>query len=318
VIDQSGNALVNEKSNMIVKMVKRKIANVSTVYRVTLCALFLGACTPVYGSDHADTNLLSQLGRHDARIGDFYVFTRGDRLVMVMTIFGAPSDEDYSDFHFHDDVLYRFLIDRDSVVRFDNRENNRKYGGTIVEPQNIREDIVIALRFKEDGASYLLETTGLTPQLGNSISVFAGVRDEPFIRGTRIGKDIAALVVELPLNQIVGGAAHEIILAWSTTDLLDQGDEQDELGGRAYRSQLAEFEKLNFLHPSKHTANLNVPPDVLIFNTSRPAKFPNGRDLVDDVVDLLGIQGAPNNPSENDVEFLPGFPYLPPPKALRE
>lgn len=280
--------------------------------RATICAVCLVFCTQVLGSDHADTNLLSQLGRHDAKIGDFYIFTRRERLVMAMTIFGAPGSDDYVDFHFHPDVVYRFLIDRDSEVSFGSQDNDRRLGGTIVYPERIKEDVVIELRFKDDGVSYSLKTSGLLPAPTNSVSVFAGLRDEPFIRGTRIGKDIAAIVVEVPLNQIISDSG--TLLAWSTTDLLGHGDSQDELGGRAYRSQFPENEELNFLHPSKHTEELNLPPDVVIFNTQKEAKFPNGRDLVDDVVDLLGRQGSPNNPSENDVPFLPDFPYLSPPR----
>ena len=37
---------------------------------------------------------------------------------------------------------------------------------------------------------------------------------------------------------------------------------------------------------------LGVVPDVLIFDTTRPAAFPNGRRLTDDVVDLVGDPGV--------------------------
>ncbi len=296
-------------------MIEQQRSAVSTFSRsacAALCLLFVSVATPA--SDHADTNLLTQLKRHDARIGDFYLFTRGEGLVMAMTIFGAP-DDGYDGFHFHPDVVYRFHIDRDSPVTFRDGADLRMHGGTIINPAGIAEDVVVTLRFREDGASYSLETSGLLPGPGNSIKVFAGIRDEPFIRGTRIGKNMAAIVVELPLSQIVGSSEHAILLGWSTTDLLRHGDPQDELAGRAYRSQFAE--QLNFLHPSEHAEKLGLPPDVVIFDTRKPAAFPNGRDLVDDVLDLLGRQGAPNNPSENDVEFLTRFPYLSPPQTQK-
>ena len=58
-------------------------------------------------------------------------------------------------------------------------------------------------------------------------------------------------------------------------------------------------------------------PDVMIFDTSRAAEFPNGRALEDDVVDLVGDPRVLANdqpfPDENDLPFLDTFPYLAPP-----
>ena len=55
-------------------------------------------------------------------------------------------------------------------------------------------------------------------------------------------------------------------------------------------------------------------PDVVIYNTALPAAFPNGRELVDDVVDLVGDPRVLMNdqpfPTANDVAFLTSFPYL--------
>ena len=76
---------------------------------------------------------------------------------------------------------------------------------------------------------------------------------------------------------------------------------------------------MNTLHPRKHFQNLGVTPDVIIFNTSLPAAFPNGRELTDDVVDLVGdtrvlATDGPPFPKKNDVPFLDVFPYLAPPQ----
>jgi len=75
---------------------------------------------------------------------------------------------------------------------------------------------------------------------------------------------------------------------------------------------------MNTLHPRKHFQNLGDPPDVIIFDTSLPAAFPNGRELTDDVVDLVGdtrvlANDGPPFPKKNDVPFLDVFPYLAPP-----
>lgn len=88
--------------------------------------------------------------------------------------------------------------------------------------------------------------------------------------------------------------------------------------GRSIRSQLIEDDLLNTLQPSKHASILNVTPDVLIYNTSLPAAFPNERELTDDVVDLVGdpriLESDEPFPNENDVPFLDEFPYLAPPQ----
>jgi hypothetical protein len=80
---------------------------------------------------------------------------------------------------------------------------------------------------------------------------------------------------------------------------------------------MPEMLDLNKMPPREHRGTMGVAPDVLIFDTTRPAAFPNGRDLVDDVVDLVGdarlLANDSPHPSTNDVPFLLGFPYLAPP-----
>jgi len=75
-----------------------------------------------------------------------------------------------------------------------------------------------------------------------------------------------------------------------------------------------ENDLFSITHPRKHHLELGVQPDVMIFDTSRPAGFPNGRELTDDVVDLVGDERVLANddpfPDENDVPWLSGFPYL--------
>jgi hypothetical protein len=56
----------------------------------------------------------------------------------------------------------------------------------------------------------------------------------------------------------------------------------------------------------------------VIYDTALAASFPNGRELTDDVVDLVGDPRVLSNddpfPSTNDVPFLGAFPYLAPPQ----
>jgi hypothetical protein len=279
---------------------------------------WLGACVlamaaiagPAVASDHADTRQLSELKRDDAKIADFYAFTRGDRLVLVITV-QAPLPKDLSQFRFPADVAYRFMIDRDAVIVPGEGDDARLFGGIISNPAAIKEDIVVEVRF--GSAGHTLKVSGLSPGADQGVTFYAGVRDEPFIRSTRIGLNLAAIVVELPLSRVLSDPSNPVILTWATTDVDELGGPQDELGARAYRSMDPANDELNTTHPSLHLAQLGMRPDVIIFDTSRPAAFPNGRDLPDDVVDLLGRQDGAPFPSANDVPFLTTFPYLAPP-----
>lgn len=284
--------------------------------RSTLGATLMGAlfaCLPgtALASDHADTSVLITAGRHDARIADFYFFTRGADLVLAMTIVGeAP--EPTGAFRWGSDVVYRFLIDRGAAVRFDDSDQTRLFGGIIADPSAIREDVVIDIRFADDGA-HRVEVSGLRPGGDTSLLFFAGLRDEPFIRSTVIGRNIVAIVVELPLRRVLAEPDPPVLVAWATTDVAGIGGEQDELGGRAYRSMLAD--SLNSLHPNLHWSTLGEAPDVVILDTSRATAFPNGRALADDIVDLLGRPDGEPFPSANDVPFQDAFPYLAPPHS---
>jgi len=265
-------------------------------------------------SDHDDTNALKALGRHDARITDFYAFTRGDRLILVLctnpTI--AAGVQEYT---FPADLTLRFAIDNDSEVRFDDPVALATYGGTIVAPAHVKEDIVFEITFDESGASRM-RMDGMHGQAEKQAELFTGLRDDPFIRAPRAGKNVAAVVLELPLADVLG--PQPTLLLWATSKVPGTHGSMSELGGRALRSQFAENIPLNTTKPRDHTQEQGVPPDVVIFDTSRPCAFPNGRELTDDVVDLVGDTRVLANdapyPTQNDVPFLTAFPYLAPPQ----
>jgi hypothetical protein len=104
---------------------------------------------------------------------------------------------------------------------------------------------------------------------------------------------------------------------------------------------------VNTIHPSQQVAATSslgplpalngrtVPPDVMIFDTTKPQHFPNGRELTDDIIDII----APNDarveklrvdeatlcastgnpldcPTANDVPYSATFPYLGLPQSL--
>jgi len=280
-----------------------------------LLLLGLVAAGGAGASDHGDTPLLVSIARHDARITDLFAFLQGSDLVLILDSNPAISTS-ATDYRFPADLMLAIHIDHDSEVTLDSAQDLAKYGGTIVRPGEIKEDIVLRFRFDAAGRP-ILQSSGLPHSTMEPWSLYSGLRDDPFIRGPQIGKNVAAIVLQLPLSDVLNGQSTLLLWATSRVDVVE-GPFQD-LAGRSLRSQLPVNDLMNTLRPREHWTKLGLTPDVMIFDTSRPAGFPNGRLLTDDVVDLVGVPGvlatdAPF-PSENDVPFLAEFPYLAPPHA---
>lgn len=291
--------------------VTRKLA----LCRVALAIATLGfPAAMLEASDHGDTPGLIANERHEARLADLYAFTRSDRLVLALCSNPAiPSDA--TTYQFPSDVRFSILIDNRSAVEFDNPNDLATFGGTIKEPKRIHGNIRFIVDF-DDAGEARLRTKGLAKGADERVSFFSGLRDDPFIRGPRVGRNIAAIVLELPL-ELVTDSGNPTILVWATSRAKGESGTFQDLAGRSLRSQFAENDPMNTTRPHKHAKVLGVPPDVIIFDTSQPAGFPNGRELTDDVVDLVGdprvlANDAPS-PSQNDLPFLEVFPYLAPP-----
>jgi len=274
----------------------------------------LAGMDTVRAADHGDTPLLKSLMRHDTRLAGSFAFVRDGNLVIAVTsdpmILPAVTE---SKFVFPTDVEFRIAIDNNSKVTFDDPNELAEFGGTIVKPNKIKEDIFFTITFNDDNEPKLHSNR---PELVFSAMLFTGLRDDPFIRKPRIGRNIAAIVLELPLATVLNG--QPTLLVWATAKAPGINGPFQDLAGRALRSMFMENDAMNTLHPRKHFQNLGVTPDVIIFNTSLPAAFPNGRELTDDVVDLVGDPGVlandgPPFPKKNDVPFLDVFPYLAPP-----
>jgi hypothetical protein len=296
--------------------------------KLVLC-LLMASTSPfagtVHAADHGDTPLLKSIGRHDGRLGGLFAFTHGNNLVLCVTSDPTVPPR-VTEYVFPTDVEFRIAIDNNSLVRFNDPEDLATYGGTIVLPKKIKEDIIFKITFNDNNEPQLHSNR---PDLVYRTLLFAGLRDDPFIRGPRIGRNIAAIVLELPLEEVLPSRLplhhnknwlhkQPVLLIWATAKVEVVNGHFQELAGRALRSQFPENDLMNTLHPSRHFKELGVAPDVIIFDTSRPAIFPNGRNLTDDVLDLVGDARPLGNdspfPNENDVPFLEDFPYLAPPQ----
>lgn len=284
-------------------------------------AFYAGSCVMVIplsapASDHDDTPLLKTIPRHDPRITDLHVFTRGNGLVLSLCLDPTvpPAATEYA---FAPDLEIKFSLDRNTEVRFDDPEDLAEFGGTIVRPHKIKADITFEVTFSAEGVPHL-EHHGLPAAADPEIQFFAGFRDDPFIRGPRIGRNVAALVIELPMRWIRARRPRPI-LVWATSRVSTVSGPMVDLAGRSLRSQFVENDLLNTRSPDQHASDMGMTPDVVIFDPRRPAAFPNGRELTDDVVDLVADPRVLANdtpfPTANDVPFLDEFPYLAPPHA---
>jgi len=262
-----------------------------------------------FAADHGDTPLLSAIPRNDAKISDFFAFVRGDELVLALgtNVAIPPSATTYT---FPADLTLRIHIDNDSKVSFDDAALNESYGGDIVFPKKIAPEIVIEVTFEEGSPALTVE--GISDVEMSQAQLYAGLRDDPFIRGPRLGRNVGAVVVALPLSLVLEDQS--TLLLWATAKIPELHGPISEHGGRALRSMFPENDGMNTSRPAEHYTKLGTRPDVIIFDTSRPAAYPNGRELTDDVVDRVGdprVLGSDAPfPSENDRPFLDVFPYL--------
>ena len=263
--------------------------------------IIVATAPAIFAADHADTPFLNNAGRTDALLTDLHAFTRGDNLVLIVATnpavpLGATS------YVFPEDMAIHINIDNSSAVSSDDPNG---LGGTILEPDKIRKDHSIRITFRGDGPTADVKSGG-----AKITNFFAGPRDDPFIRGPRIGRNVAAVVLEVPLADVT--ANQSTILVWAEVELEDLG--MVELGARALRSMFPENHCLNNFPPSEHADGCGMVADAMIYDTAAPAAYPNGRELADDVVDLVGDPRVLGNdapfPSENDKPFLAVFPYL--------
>lgn len=263
------------------------------------------------GSDHADTPSLTAIPRHDARITDLYAFIDEGHLVVALCV-DPTIPNSVTQYAFQTDAIFEINIDSSSTISYDDPAAVGRYGGTVLDPGKIKADI--AFRFTFEKGTPRLRVRGI--KNGEAVTeFFAGLRDDPFIRGPREGRNVAALVIKVPLEQVLGSKPDLLVWAYSRVPEMDK-PEADH-GGMALRSMFPENMPMNEMQPRHHAKRMGSPPDVIILNTFLPVGFPNGRLLEDDVVDLVGDMRVLGNdhpfPTVNDLPFLVEFPYLSPP-----
>jgi Domain of unknown function (DUF4331) len=187
--------------------------------------------------------------------------------------------------------------------------------------------------------------------------LFIGVRSDPFFADgegafhdfkftgddTFAGKNVLSMALEVP-NEVLGDDPE--ISLWATASLRRDGalEQVDRFGNPSFNPFFVDDlkNKFNAGHPAddvegflepwsellesrgyppavaRETA-LTVLPDVMHYNRTRPAHYPNGRVLTDDVYDMrmafLTYGQVTSDGVEPHDDYLTEFPFLGPPNA---
>jgi len=195
-----------------------------------------------------------------------------------------------------------------------------------------------------------------------SCRLFIGVRSDPFFADgegafhdfqftgddTFAGKNILSMALEVP-NEMLGTGPE--IAVWCTSSVRRDGKlvQVDRYGNPSFNPFFVDELKNQFNagHPADDVATflepwskllesrgyppavaretaLTVLPDVMHYNRNRPAHYPNGRVLTDDVYDMrmayLTYGRVTSDGVEPHDDYLPEFPFLgrPNPEASGE
>jgi hypothetical protein len=190
--------------------------------------------------------------------------------------------------------------------------------------------------------------------------VFIGVRSDPFFadgegpfhdwhftgEDTFAGKNIFSMALEVP-NDMLGPGPE--IAVWATTSVRrdDKLVQVDRYGNPSFNPFFVDElkNKFNAGHPADDVADflepwstllesrgyppgvaretaLTVLPDVMHYNRERPAHYPNGRVLTDDIYDIrmqfLTYGRVTSDGVGPHEDYIKEFPFLGPPNAVAE
>ncbi|MEM8913447.1 MAG: hypothetical protein AAGC97_16900 [Planctomycetota bacterium] len=320
--------------------------------RWLLVLAMLSLTVSAAASDHADPIRLSH---NEAGITDLYAFSSPDGQSLVLALCAGRGLTDERQLPLRP-IEYHLRVDCTRRVEVNDSKTRDRYGGRVVHPDRIQEDVQLTFRLNNDGSlnQRVCEPESFASELSEP---FCGFRDDPFIFHRFHTTNVVAIVQEIPWDSLPRqspDASDDVVLVWATSDRFS---EQIDHVGRSLRTMLPRFDFLNQVEPRRHVEILrqrherpgvvtdllatfaspffgirhyDFQPDVLIYDRRRPARYPNGRALEDDVADLCCQQGDcllyevslaeaeadhVRRPTENNVNFLDEFPYLAPPNA---
>lgn len=277
-----------------------------------LAGLFLAlpvALTPAArASDHADPLHLTD---PYSNITGLFIFPKGDEYILIFNVRKSLVGPKPYPLTPYDYVVH---MDLTTPVTFNDEEDRKRYGGTVVLPDQIHDDVTITVHLNDDTTLRGITYTGLKNT--DHIRVYTGVRDDPFIFPRFFGVNVISMVLGIPKNAFPEGQQDFIL--WGTTS---KNGKMLDLVGRSVRSQLPRFPILNTAPPRDHVKLLmkekkfwddlcnflngnkewwsqaiaglleftfqirkyDLHPDVMIYTNRFPPGYPNGRQLADDV-----------------------------------
>jgi Domain of unknown function (DUF4331) len=241
------------------------------------------------------------------------------------------------------------------TVTFSELENGRQTGtawyatgSQARQPEPAGEVLTASLPVSFDGMAQ--------PVQAGPIRLFTGLRSDPFFADVEgalhglqwtghddfAGNKVDSIALEIP-NDMLG--AGPVIGVWATISLRRDGMlEQMDRGGHPtinpfinpdgeknlYNSRQPADDGANYLGPwskvlenggyspeEAKAAAMQVLPDILRYDRTKPAAYPNGRVLTDDVFSMrfawLSHGKVPPTGLRPHEDLLTGFPYLGPP-----
>ncbi len=285
------------------------------LFVLALCLLLAPAAADA--SDHADPTLLPEL---EGGITGLFVFAEQDQMIVILNVRRRLLPGSTYELHPFEFAVH---MDLHSRINFSNPEDLLRYGGTIVSPEGIRENVTIKIRLNEDASLKEWSVDGLEK---SELDLWTGLRDDPFIFPPFFKTNVISMVVKIPFSQF--RAEQQDWVIWGSIVRVEDGEQVDHVG-RSNRTQNLRFGFLNTLHPSEHVAAIReekekrerlvkwmngytetasaVPlvrllwtirrydeqPDVMIYTRreGHDQKFPNGRRPEDDVAELTCQRG---------------------------
>ena len=276
-----------------------------------LAVLMLGfAPCWVHASDHADPAIGGADAVKEPNITGLFVFPDGDNLVVILNVYRSLTiDPPYN----LESYEYNIFMDLHSQVTYSDEAARARYGGKVSDPSGIDADVKIKFLLNNDTTVKEQSFDGLSNP--ESIRVWTGVRDDPFIFPRFFEKNVISMVMSIPFSSFPQGQQDWIF--WGTTN--KKGGDQIDHVGRSARTQAPRFAiLLNTVPPNKHVEVIekalkggdalgellmslvasaedlfeytlkvrekyDLVPDVLIFTTRYEAGYPNGRRLTDDI-----------------------------------
>ena len=258
-------------------------------------------------ADHADhltngTGVSIDAPSHE--IGDFHLFTKGENFVFSVAFNPTNRLRAGEELSWPTSMRLKVNVDLDSRIVFDDDLLNDVAGGRFESPEKIQQDIVFNIRVK-DGAP-IIKVTGDKSFKPRKIkkaigAIFAGTRSETFQFGPNVRSNRNLIVFEVNKETLLGNDSDQILSAWAESILKDGESYIDASGqlmtvkggpyidstGRALKDQATGLRLQNSLHPSEHVEAGFGYPDMMILDTTKKTKFPNGRRLQDDIISYL-------------------------------